>query len=103
MSTQRNFTRLVKFLEHLPALDSLILSGFEFGGVNNQPLELDGLDEAQLVVEYPLLFAFLSFLTRTSLRVLALRPGAASSALYGWERPSDDEPFPFLPKRIVRR
>lgn len=102
MSTQRNFTRLVKFLEQLPALESLGLSGFEVDGVNH-PLDLDGLDEAQLVVVYPLLFAFLSFLTRTSLRVLAIRPGAAPGAWHRWERPSDDEPFSFLPDRIIRR
>lgn len=99
---QRNFAKLVKFLQHLPALQSLGLFGFSVGGVA-QPLELEGLDEAQLVVEYPLLFALLTCLSRTSLRILAIRSGATFGAWHRWERPSNDEPFPFLPHKIIRR
>lgn len=58
-----------------------------------QPLELDGLDEAQLVVEYPLLFALLSCLIRTSVITLVISSYALTSRRYKWTRSSRDEPF----------
>jgi hypothetical protein len=36
------------------------------------------------------------FQFRTSLRILAIRSGATFGAWHRWERPSDNEPFPFL-------
>lgn len=66
----------------------LVVDGSDFD------LDLDGVDEAELKVEYPMLFALLSCLTETSVTNLIIASNARkTSTRYKWKRPSRDEPF----------
>jgi hypothetical protein len=75
------------------------LYGVSVGNVV-QPLKLDGLSEARLMVEYPMLFALLTCLARTSLTTLVLATEAGSGTRYTWKRSSRDEPFQ-LEERVL--
>lgn len=89
---QRNFARLVDFVEQIPTLQNLGVFGIAVGDTS-QPLALDGLSEARLMIEYPMLFALLACLARTSVTTLALASEASTGSRYKWKRSSRDEPF----------
>ncbi|TKA55806.1 hypothetical protein B0A53_02944 [Rhodotorula sp. CCFEE 5036] len=95
----RKFAKLVDFVEEIPTLRSFGLFGISVLNVV-QPLKLDGLSEARLMVEYPMLFALLTCLARTSLTTLVLATEAGSGTRYMWKRSSRDEPFQ-LEERVL--
>lgn len=96
---QRKFAKLVDFIEQIPTLRDFGLFGISVGNVV-QPLKLDGLSEARVMVEYPMLFALLTCLARTSLTTLVLATEAASGTRYKWKRSTREEPFQ-LEERVL--
>ncbi|TKA55805.1 hypothetical protein B0A53_02943 [Rhodotorula sp. CCFEE 5036] len=89
----RKFTELVHFIQKLPALRRFALYGLVVSG-DGRPLELAGLDETQVIAEYPLLFALLSSIARTSVTTLSIVPAEEQlQKRYTWKRLSRDKSF----------
>lgn len=81
------------FIQKLPALRRFALYGLVVSG-DGRPLELAGLDETQVIAEYPLLFALLSSIARTSVTTLSIVPAEEQlQKRYTWKRLSRDKPF----------
>ena len=90
---QRNFASLVGFIEKMPALHRFAFYGLAVLG-SDFDLDLDGVVEGELKVEYPMLFALLLCLTDTSVTTLIIAADAQkSSTRYKWKRPSRYVPF----------
>lgn len=90
------------FIQKLPALRRLVLYGLTVTG-DGRTLELAGLDETQLIAEYPLLFALLSFVTHMPVTTLIIAPDEEQPRKqYRWQRLSRDEPFEFSPSGVIR-
>lgn len=84
--TQRNFSQLLGFIQKLPNLRRLVFTGLAVD-VGGQAFVLAGLDETQLIMQYPMLAALLSFVTRTSVTTLILAPdNGPTTKRYRWTR-----------------
>lgn len=83
----------MRFIQNLPTLRRFDLYGLTVTG-DGRTLELAGLDETQLIAEYPLLFALLSFATHTSVTTLIVVPEVERlQKQFKWKRLSRDKPF----------
>ncbi|GAA5960388.1 hypothetical protein JCM8115_001164 [Rhodotorula mucilaginosa] len=93
LTADRNFASLVGFIEKMPALHRFAFYGLAVLG-SDFDLDLDGVVEGELKVEYPMLFALLLCLTDTSVTTLIIAADARkTSTRYKWKRPSRYVPF----------
>lgn len=84
--TQANFSQLLGFIQKLPNLRRLVFTGLAVD-VGGQAFVLGGLEETQLIIQYPMLYALLSFVTRTFVTTLILAPDDGPTAKrYRWTR-----------------